>query len=90
VVFDEFNGSHGEQVDVSDVGDEDPSQDILAMCVSALLPMKQLPHEDIEGDSSTNMILLAALTQALYFKPINVCLHLFILAVCAIFPLKQN
>ena len=28
VVFDEFNGSHGEQVDLSDVGEEDSSQDI--------------------------------------------------------------
>lgn len=52
VVFDEFNGSHGEQVDLSDVGDEDPSQDILSMGVGALLPMEQVPHQDEEEDTS--------------------------------------
>ena len=40
MVFDEFNGSHGEQVDLSDVGDEYSSQDILNMGVGALLPME--------------------------------------------------
>ena len=53
VVFDEFNGSHGEQVDLSDVGDEDPSQDILSMGVGALLPMEQVPHQDDEEDTSS-------------------------------------
>ena len=48
VVFDEFNGSHGEQVDLSDVGEEDSSQDILTMGVGALLPMEQEPHDDEE------------------------------------------
>ena len=33
VVFDEVNGYHGEQVDLSDVGEEDSSQDILSMGV---------------------------------------------------------
>ena len=51
-MFDEFNGSHGEQVDLSDVGDEDPSQDILSMGVGALLPMEQIPHQDDEEDTS--------------------------------------
>ena len=50
VVFDEFNGSHGEQVDLSDVGEEDSSQDILTMGVGALLPMEQEPHYDEEED----------------------------------------
>ncbi len=50
VVFDEFNGSHGEQVDLSDVGEEDSSQDILTMGVGALLPMEQEPHDDEEED----------------------------------------
>ena len=40
-MFDEFNGSHGEQVDLSDVGEEDSSQDILTMGVGALLPMEK-------------------------------------------------
>ena len=53
VVFDEFNGSHGEQVDLSDVGNEDPSQDILTMGVGALLPMEQVPHQDEEEDTSS-------------------------------------
>ena len=48
MVFDEFNGSHGEQVDLSDVGEEDSSQDILTMGVGALLPMEQDPHDDEE------------------------------------------
>ena len=52
VVFDEFNGSHGEQVDLSDVGEEDSSQDILTMGVGALLPMEQEPHDDEEEDGS--------------------------------------
>jgi hypothetical protein len=51
VVFDEFNGSHGEQVDLSDVGDEDSSQDILNMGVGALLPMEQEPHDGVEDDA---------------------------------------
>ena len=50
MVFDEFNGSHGEQVDLSDVGEEDASQDILTMGVGALLPMEQEPHDDEEED----------------------------------------
>ena len=50
MVFDEFNGSHGEQVDLSDVGEEDSSQDILTMGVGALLPMEQEPHDDEEED----------------------------------------
>ena len=38
--FDEFNGSHGEQVDLSDVGDnEDSSQDILVMGIGVLVPL---------------------------------------------------
>ena len=45
VVFDEFNGSHGEQVDLSDVGEEDPVQDILNMGVGSLLPMEYVPRE---------------------------------------------
>ena len=52
MVFDEFNGSHGEQVDLSDVGEEDSSQDILTMGVGALLPMEQEPHDDEEEDGS--------------------------------------
>ena len=52
MVFDEFNGSHGEQVDLSDVGEEDPSQDILTMGAGALLPMEQEPHDDEEEDGS--------------------------------------
>ena len=48
MVFDEFNGSHGEQVDLSDVGEEDSCQDILTMGVGALLPMEQEPHDDEE------------------------------------------
>ena len=52
VVFDEFNGSHGEQVDLSDAGGEDSSQDILTMGVGALLPMEQEPHDDEEEDGS--------------------------------------
>ena len=47
-MFDEFTGSHGEQVDLSDVGEEDSSQDILTMGVGALLPMEQEPHDDEE------------------------------------------
>ena len=52
MVFDEFNGSHGEQVDLSDVGEEDSSQDILTMSVGALLPMEQEPHDEEEEDGS--------------------------------------
>src|SRR4051812_15001083 len=52
VVFDEFNGSHGEQVDLSDAGEEDSSQDILTMGVSALIPMEQEPHDDEEENGS--------------------------------------
>ena len=54
MVFDEFNGSHGEQVDLSDVGEEDSSQDILTMGVGALLPMEQEPHDDEEDGSFTH------------------------------------
>ena len=50
MVFDEFNGSHGEQVDLSDVGEEDYFQDILTMGVGARLPMEQEPHDDEEED----------------------------------------
>ena len=50
MVFDVFNGSHGEQVDLSDVGEDDSSQDILTMGVGALLPMEQDPHDDEEED----------------------------------------
>ena len=53
MVFDEFNGSHGEQVDLSDAGDEDPSQDILTMGVGALLPMEHVPCEGANEDTST-------------------------------------
>ena len=52
MVFDEFNGSHAEKVDLSDVGEEDSSQDILTMGVGALLPMEQEPHDDEEEDGS--------------------------------------
>uniref|UniRef100_A0A8I7BEB6 Integrase catalytic domain-containing protein n=1 Tax=Hordeum vulgare subsp. vulgare TaxID=112509 RepID=A0A8I7BEB6_HORVV len=52
VTFDEFNRSHGEQVDLSDAGEEDSSQDILNMGVGALLPMEQRPHDDDEDDES--------------------------------------
>ncbi|KAI5022227.1 hypothetical protein ZWY2020_058957 [Hordeum vulgare] len=52
VTFDEFNGSHGEQVDLSDAGEEDPSQDILTMGVGALLPMEQEHRNDDEEDGS--------------------------------------
>ena len=51
-MLDEFNGSHGEQVDLSDVGEEDSSQDILTMGVGALLPMEQEPHDDEEEEGS--------------------------------------
>jgi len=51
VVFDEFNGSHGEQVDLSDVGDnEDSSQDILAMGIGDLVPIAQVPRDNEVGD----------------------------------------
>src|SRR4051812_45433611 len=50
VVFDEFNGSHGEQVDLSDVGDnEDSSQDILVMGIGDLVPGAQVPRNDEVG-----------------------------------------
>ncbi len=52
MTFDEFNRSHGEQVDLSDAGEEDYSQDILNMGVGALLPMEQRPHDDDEDDKS--------------------------------------
>src|SRR3954465_9352593 len=51
VEFDEFNGSHGEQVDLSDVGNnEDSSQDILAMGIADLVPIAQVPRDDEVGD----------------------------------------
>ena len=52
MVFDEFNGSHGEQVDLSDAGEDDTSQDILTMGVGALLPMEKEPHDAEEEDGS--------------------------------------
>ena len=52
VTFDEFNRSHGEQVDLDDAGEEDSPQDILNMGVGALLPMEQRPHDDDEDDES--------------------------------------
>src|SRR3954469_22956702 len=40
VEFDEFNGSHGEQVDLSDVGhNEDSSQDIWSWALEILCPL---------------------------------------------------
>src|SRR4051812_35223799 len=51
VVFEEFNGSHGEQVDLSDVGDnEDSSQDILAMGIGDLVPIAQVPRDNEADD----------------------------------------
>ena len=51
VEFDEFNGSHGEQVDLSDVGNnEDSSQDILVMGIGDLVPIAQVPRDDDVGD----------------------------------------
>ena len=52
MVFDEFNGSHEEQVDLSDVADEDPSQNILSMGVGAILSTEQGPHQDDEEETS--------------------------------------
>src|SRR4051812_829478 len=47
VVLDEFHGSHGEQVDLSDVGnDEDSSQDILVMGIGDLVPIAQVHRDD--------------------------------------------
>src|SRR4051812_9890177 len=51
VEFDEFNSSHGEQVDLSDVGNnEDSSQDILTMGIGDLVPIAQVPRDDEVGD----------------------------------------
>src|SRR3954464_9235191 len=51
VVFDEFNGSHGEKVDLSDVGDNvDSSQDILAMGIGDLVPIAQVPRDNEADD----------------------------------------
>src|SRR3954463_3976393 len=51
VVFDEFNGSHQEQVDLSYVGNNgDSSQDILAMGIGDLVPIAQVPRDDEVGD----------------------------------------
>src|SRR4051812_28686911 len=47
--FDEFNGSHGEQVDLSDVGNKDSSQDILVMGIGDLVPISQVPRNDDVG-----------------------------------------
>src|SRR3954469_1017303 len=47
VEFDEFNGSHGEQVDLSDVGNnEDSSQGILVMGIGDLVPIAEVPRDD--------------------------------------------
>ena len=51
--FDEFNGSHGEQVDLSDVGNEDSSQDILDMVIGDLVPIAQVPRNDDVGGGTT-------------------------------------
>src|SRR3954467_3558607 len=51
VGFDEFNGSHGEEVDLSDAGNnEDSSQDILVMGIGDLVPIAQVPRDDEVGD----------------------------------------
>src|SRR3954469_22307130 len=53
VEFDEFNGSHGEEVDLSDVGNnEDSYQDILVMGIEDLVPIAQVPRDDEVGDGS--------------------------------------
>src|ERR1041385_2689813 len=51
VEFDEFNCYHGEQVDLSDVGNNEySSQDILVMGIGYLVPITQVPRDDEVGD----------------------------------------
>src|SRR3954465_462516 len=53
VEFDEFNGSHGDQVDLSDVGNEDSSQDILVMGIGDLVPIAHVPRNDQVGGGTS-------------------------------------
>lgn len=55
VVFDKFNGSHGKQVNLSYVGDEHPSYDIMAMGIGGIFPMQQ-GHINDEETSSTILV----------------------------------
>src|SRR4051812_43513466 len=49
--FDEFYDSHGEQVDLSDVGNnEDSSQEILVMGMGFLVPIAQVLRDDEVGE----------------------------------------
>ena len=51
--FDEFNGSHGEQVDLHGVGNEDSSQDILVMGIGDLVPIAPVPRNDDVGGGTS-------------------------------------